>query len=591
MVAFAVDIGWMGVVQNRLQVAADAAAMAAAGNLNAGAATARQKAQQIGGQNISVSQNSYVTLADGDIVFGTWNTTTNVFSAGSAPPNAVQVTARQTVPLFFARVFGLDSCSLRAQAIALANARDIAFVLDLSGSMNNDTEIWATTAINNAFNGYPTIGSDLMTDVFSDFGYGSYPGTLQHVAQGLPNAPNNDTSYTWLANTYLLNNNSVPSKYQVLRSDSNSTRKTKAYSWIIDYQLASIMPNAAPAPDSNSNLSYWTAYLDYIIKPRNSLPPNQNSFRLDGAGNPYTDAWPSLGDSSFSSYYNKLGYLTYVQFMMDYGWNKTVTGSTKVPLSRNSPYCPWRTDNNPQSPGYGLQFPPREQPTHATRLAVMAAIDQLALLNTGIAEASKDHVCVITFNTAAGCTIKYPLNTTSCDYQAAKASLRDIQAVADDASSTASENGLILARNHLDPNVNPSGPRLSAAKFLIFLSDGIPNIKSSSNTVINNWITNNPDGEWFTSGYYTYERNATLMQIAQLKAVGWKVHSVGIGLGADKTLMDRLARGAGTAIKDPNNPNGPKISPYAEGNPADYQSRLTSIFSTIVGAPNVRLVK
>ena len=36
----------------------------------------------------------------------------------------------------------------------------------------------------------------------------------------------------------------------------------------------------------------------------------------------------------------------------------------------------------------------------------------------------------------------YPLSVSACDYAAAKASVRDMQAVADDAFSTASENGL-----------------------------------------------------------------------------------------------------------------------------------------------------
>jgi hypothetical protein len=66
---------------------------------------------------------------------------------------------------------------------------------------------------------------------------------------------------------------------------------------------------------------------------------------------------------------------------------------------------------------------------------------------------------------------------------------------------------------------------------------------------------------------------------------------VGLGLGADLTLMDRMARQAGTGVKDPNNPNGPKTSRYASGNPADYQSRLTAIFDEIASTPSIQLVK
>ena len=123
------------------------------------------------------------------------------------------------------------------------------------------------------------------------------------------------------------------------------------------------------------------------------------------------------------------------------------------------------------------------------------------------------------------------------------------------------------------------------------MSDGIPNIKSSSNTTITNYRPANPSSEWFTSGDYVYERNAVLMQACQMQAKGWKVFAVGVGLGADRSLMDRMARMAGTAMTDPNNPDGPKISPWAAGNPANYEELLTSIFNEILGAPFVRLAQ
>ena len=71
--------------------------------------------------------------------------------------NAVKVTTRTNDstggnPFFFGRVFGLTSFTLKASAVAMANPRDIAFVVDLSGSMNDDTEpCWATGDINTTF--------------------------------------------------------------------------------------------------------------------------------------------------------------------------------------------------------------------------------------------------------------------------------------------------------------------------------------------------------------------------------------------------------------------------------------------------------
>lgn len=594
--AFAVDLGYIGLVRNQLQVAADGAALAAAADMSISLAAGRTAAKDIATRNVAGGTTDAVTMVDSDIEFGTWNTGNRTFTAGTASVNAVRVTARKSLPLFFARVIGFDKRDVQASAIAVTNPRDIAFIIDLSGSMNNDSEIWATAAINGAFSGYPTIGTDLMAQVFSDFTFGSYPGTLKHIGEGfIPSNQLTSSAYYYLANTYL-KQASIPAAYRTSGTWNTAANKTQVYKWIIDTQLASLMPNARPVPSSGNTASYeyWEDYLDYVIcNAGSNSPPSQNSYQMDTASNPYGDAWPSLTSSSISGFYNKIGYRTYVQFMMDYGWNKkagnTVPQYTQI--SRLSPNCPWKIDNDPTSPGYGLSFPPREQPTHAVRLAVMAGINRIAEINAGLPEATKDHVCVISFDTAAGVNIRYPLTATSCDYAAARASVRDMQAVADDVQSTASENGMVLARNHLDPAQNPSGARANSNKLLIFLSDGIPNVKQSSNTTIDTFINNNKAGEWFTSGSFEYERNAVLMQIMQLQALGWRTHSVGVGLGADRTLMDRMSRMAGTAMPDPDNPTGPKISPYADGNPADYQTRLTSIFNNIVASPNIRLVK
>ncbi len=594
MVAFAVDIGWILLVRNQLQTSADSAALAGAQQLYDGKDLARSAARNYGGENHAAGAGG-VAIADSDVVIGYWDIATRTFTPGgspSTPANAVKVTTRRTANLFFGGIFGIKQKDIEAEAIAMVNVRDIAFVVDLSGSMNNDSEIWATEAINSTFAQYPNVGTNLMQAVFTDFGYGSYPGVVKHVGEGfIPSHELDNGAYNYLADVYLRNNQSFPSQYRTLNGDSSAQRKTKTYRWIIDYQLATIMPNATPAPNSSTNLAYWTTYLDHVIDGTNNLPPNQPSYRITSASNPYNDAWPGLGSSSINGHVNKLGYQTYVQFMMDYGYDRQAGGNQYVPLSRHSPLCPWREDTNPTSPGYGLLFPPREQPTHAARMAVMAAIDKVAAVNAHLPDAAKDHVCVISFDTGSGVNIRYPLNATSCDYAAAKASARDFQAVADDKNSTASENGIIAARNHLNPVLNPQGARPWANKLVVFLSDGIPNIKQSSNSTINSFMNANPKGEWFTGGSYAMERNATLMQYSQLKGSGWKSHAVGIGLGTDRSLMDRLARTAATAVRDPNNPDGPRISPYAGGNPADYQERLTAIFNDIIGAPYVTLVK
>jgi hypothetical protein len=592
MVAFAVDIGYILLVKNHLQVAADAAAHAGVNDLGKGNDAAVATAKAVAQANIAGGRNDWVVLQNQDVTVGRWDSSTKTFTPNSPASNAVKVVAvRDPLNLFFAPVLGVSSVRVEAQAIAMINPRDIAFVIDLSGSMNNDTEVWATASINGAFPGYPTIGSDLMVSLFQDFNFGTYPGTVKHIGEGsIPSSQLTTNAYNYLANTYLYNNLSVASQYRTLSGDNSATRKTKTYKWIIDYQLASIMPNAKPTPSSGTNLSYYTDYLDFVISGGSNPPPNQNSFQMSGAGNPYTDAWPNLTSASYSAYLNKVGYLTYVQFMMDYGWNKKAAGNTTyVPLSHLSTDCPLRFEGDTSSPGYGFSFPPREQPTHAVRLAIMAAVNRVAELNANTTDLQKDHVCVITFDTVSGTAVKYPLSASACDYNAVKGSVCNLQAVGDDQLSTATETGLSLAKSHLDPSQN-SNARSFSTKVVIFLSDGIPNVKQSGNTTISNYAATHP-GEWFTSGSYMYERNAALMQSSMMTGLGWKVYAVGVGLAADRDFMDRMARMAGTAKPDPNNPSGPKISPYAEGNPADYQQRLTNIFNEIITSRGGRIVQ
>jgi Flp pilus assembly protein TadG len=601
MVAFAIDLGYIAVVRNRLQVAADAAALAGAANIGDNT-KAVQAAKNVAALNVAGSPTDMVSLADSDIVFGNWNSGTKTFTANGTPSNACRVVARRpALPLFFAPVLGIRTIDVQAagETTAVVNPRDIVFVLDLSGSMNNDTEIWATASINGAYPDYPTVGTDSMQNVFTDFGYGTYPGTVQYVGQGYLTTAQLGTSgnsaYNSLTNTtngFLLNNSTYGTTYKISSTDSAATRKTKAYSFIIDKQLATIMPQANPPLNSSTNLNYWSAYLDYVFQNQTVTIPSQNSNTMSTLSNPYPDAWPSLTSSSISPFYNKVGYQTYVQFMMDMGRNLTPNGTTVTPMSTASSYCPKRTETDTTSAGYGFSFPPREQPTHAMRVAVMAAVDKIAKMNTGITGTLKDHVAIVTFDTIAGSVTHVPLSATDCDYTAVKTALCNLQAVGDDQLSTGSEKGLQMAYNLLDPAQN-TNTRASAVKMVVFLSDGIANLKVSSNTTITNYTSaNSSAAEWFdsTDNYYL-ERNGALMQTNLLKSKGYATYAVGIGLGCDRSLMDRIVRVSGTGITDPNNTSGPKISPYAQGNPADYQSRLTSIFNDIIKGPNVTLVK
>ena len=122
MVAFAVDMGYIFLVRTQLQVASDSAAMAAAAQLIESEADTVATAQQYAGRHLAGNQN--IELNARDVVTGVWDLHTHSFDPNGWRENAVRVTTRRDaasggeVPLFFARVCGVDSHAAKAKAIA-----------------------------------------------------------------------------------------------------------------------------------------------------------------------------------------------------------------------------------------------------------------------------------------------------------------------------------------------------------------------------------------------------------------------------------------------------------------------------------------
>ncbi len=147
--ALTVDVGMMYHGRTELQRTVDAAALAAAAELgdfsNGDAqANARTTAVEFAIRNRVLNRD--VTMdPEYDVVFGRAyiNPATDryVFEETEVFPNAIRVRASQPAPLYFANIFGLASTTLSAKATAVLIPRDIAVVLDLSASHNDDSEL------------------------------------------------------------------------------------------------------------------------------------------------------------------------------------------------------------------------------------------------------------------------------------------------------------------------------------------------------------------------------------------------------------------------------------------------------------------
>ncbi len=596
--AFAIDIGHMALSKDELQTAADAAALAGAMQMKYGPAAVRSAANDIATRNF-LGKNS-VSLPDSQIQLGMYDITTGVFTVNETAANSVRVITKIVgSPLFFAPVFGNKTFNSSAEAIAIINPRDIAFVIDLSGSMNDDTEpCWATETINGVYasQGYTNLGNGLLQNLYNDFGFGTYPGTSQSIGSPLSVTNNSQAYFNMQKNGGVLTTASIASTYKIVTSDTAAQRKVKVYKWIIDKQLAVIMPNAKPTPlSSNStSLAYWTAYLDYVIWPYNTsgtnYPPSQNTNRIMGLNNPNTANYSNVASNLPDKYQNIVGYQTYVQFLMDNGRDRTptVSNSTNADLSltktqaslKNTAWVPQVVESTAAG---SFTFPPREQPMHAVRRAVIAALKVVEDQNAGLAPDWSDYVSIISFDAIDSYHAPTLERTLTRDYRAAMTATTKLQAVGDHVASTATENGMVMARNHLKVASAGGSGRTYTNKVMILLTDGVPNINQSSSTTVNNYISAHPSSNYYSTSGSNLPYNAPVMQAALTKVDSVQVFPVGVGLGCDYGFMDRLARENGTAEGG--------MAPRGSGNPAQYEQTLINMFQEIIKGGRVRLAK
>jgi Flp pilus assembly protein TadG len=512
MIAFAVDLGYLGVVRCQLQAAADSAALAAAGSSNLTQSQMVAVAQQFAGLNRAAGRA--IQLNFSDVQYGTWDATSRTFTPGSQGQigTAVKVTVRTdassggATALFFGRVLGLASTSQQASAVATFNPRDIAFVVDLSGSMNDDTSP-----------GSSSFSASLAQQVYTDLGFGAYSG-----------------------GTATLNT-------------------SKSNSWVMTNQMPSVMPNAVPAPNtsSTSSVNYWGSYFTYVKN--NSL---------------------------------KLGYQSYLKFMMYNGRDLKPDGTNYTPLSLNNPACPKHYET---VGGTSFQFPPREMPTHAMRRALIAAIQLIQSRNLTISDPNqRDWVSIITFDKVSSTSPKIEQSLTS-DYSTAMTACTRLQACSDNALCTCTEAGLSTAFSHIKPQSQGGQGRNNANKIVVLLTDGQPNLDQSASGTISSYITAHPSNytvpstgvttnTWVTSGSYATEKNAALMQTSTMQGGNWNVYAAGVGGGCDYDFMDRIARMGNTA-----NTNGQ--SPRGTADPTVYEAVVTDIFNKIITNPKLRLVQ
>lgn len=122
--ALSMDMGSLYFTKSQLQAVSDSVALAAATRFDdtvVGATLGLTYSEK------NMPAASYGTVMDADdLVYGTWNLSTSVFTAGATPFDAVRATANRTddhgnsLSTFFAQFFNIQSFNVQANAVAIA---------------------------------------------------------------------------------------------------------------------------------------------------------------------------------------------------------------------------------------------------------------------------------------------------------------------------------------------------------------------------------------------------------------------------------------------------------------------------------------
>ncbi len=560
--ALAIDLGAMYTTRTELQVAADAAALAAAAQLVGGVdqdpedlafAAARDFAQR------HAAWGEHLDIDGSDIEFGTAEYDANsgkfTFEPGGANFDAVRVTVNRAageagpgaMPLIFANLFGFSSADLRARAAAVLLPRDISVVIDLSNSMCWDSQlrywnrddggcanlydIWA--ALDGPEPARPYIpGCEGETEYAGDPG----PTFGEMDNWGAPLLPGAYNAYAdnglWYIRKYqnctepdaraaLELRGYSPSEVDALLSGSRDDNYGDNWRNRVGVILGVAIwhsghPGGYDPAGGNGNTTVGNSETEWLAVPDCAENWNWKHY-INWGKNSYTY---TSGAAGYEFRY-RFGLKTLTDFMME-----------QRPQKYASP-CLWATP---------------EQPLRAVKDAVQAMIDVIDSLD------NLDRVSLEIFAT----TSRHEVDLTD-QLQSIPTVLYQRQSGHYDRATNIG-GGLSRAISEL----TSSRARSTTRKVIVLMSDGVANIDENGNSV--------GDGAPAARDY--------ARDMAQLAADhDMRIYTVSVGYNVDRPLMQEIATiGGGQEF-------------YAVGNPEEYTEQLELIFRSLGGERPVALIE
>ena len=543
MVAFAVDTGFMFSMQTELQRSVDAAALAAAGGLVEGEAGASEKMAEyllrnpIGTNGVTLDEDQFdEQIADFlleheedlEVKFGNWNSESGQLEPALENPSGVRVSMRYNdLPLFFAPVFHYEKFQVEASATAMYQPRDMVVVLDLSASMNDDSELPAIASL-----GQTAVETNIeeMWDDLGNVVYGNLPFTPGYVTIPGKKIP---VSVTWRGSSVEITGTDTIQQVKLYFTRNGSKRYTESF-----------YPNSMGGSFSGNRFSGWTV-CQVRLKMKGKTERfdfynNETIARglgLHEISYPYASGdWGQFiefcreSSSAHTSYYDyhvkaagyrhKFGTLLLIDF-----WNRFKTQA----LQHDSLWmC-------------------RQQPLTAVKESVDVFVDYVATANT------EDYIGLSVYNSASGNgTLESPLTD---DFELIKHIAHHRQA-GHYHSWTNIGGGMQKAREELQDNA-----RAGTFKMIVLMTDGNAN--------------------WVNGGVDTEAADQYVRDEAQLCATaGYPIVTISLGANADSFLMDEVAEITGGAHFSI--PGGQSVS--------DYSADLLEVFQTIAATRPLKIV-
>ncbi|MCC6491938.1 MAG: VWA domain-containing protein [Pirellulales bacterium] len=545
-VALSVDAGRMVLTSTKMQNAVDAAALAAAQEIQAAvyAAGQGQGSASIDANSIAIAaarnMAAQVAQANGvyidpiaDVRFGK-----RTYGAGNSwpiqwnasPYNVVQVTARRTnsdtsapdgeLPLAFGWAVGRSQVPLQASATAFVEARDLVVVLDVSASMNDDS------TLNQSGLGQSHVEASL-------------DAMWNALRSADPKWPNTNVSKFPATGFGLVN--SPVGKY-VSSSDTNTIFNTlKLGERNADGSAKHPFPQAGRnssgnpkgKPSNSTSDSLWKSYINY--------------------------AKGLSGD-----YRKQYGYRTLLSFLQDQRFDPSDSEDL------------WRT------PHY---------PFHANRNGMSLFLDFLTELDfgdeVGWVAYGEWAVQQKTFNDGE-VSIDISSDPITSNYATIDSMQRRHQA-GEYNGWTAMGDGILKARELLlgaDGDPNDDGySRYGARPTMLIMTDGQTNQRPNNWSLPGSfdwskWTDYDGDG---VADYTTTDKNKqyALYQATKAIELGCTLHTLAVGAGADRDLMKAIAFASGGIYIDV--PGGSSV--------ADMEEQLMDAFRQIASkVPPAKLV-